>query len=51
MFEKTEWDRYEKRQDPRCSHCMMHCSVEPTIARQAGTTFKDLVEMVRWNFS
>jgi|SRR5579863_600122 len=51
MFAKTDWDRYEKREDPRCEHCMMHCSVEPTIARQAGTTFKDLVEMVRWNFS
>lgn len=51
MFEQTNWEKYEKRQDPRCDNCMMHCSVEPTIARQAGTTFRDLVDMVRWNFS
>jgi hopanoid biosynthesis associated radical SAM protein HpnH len=51
MFRQTEWEKYEKRQDPRCEHCMMHCSVEPTVARQSGTTFRDLIEIFRWNFS
>ncbi len=51
LFEATDWDKYEKRNDPRCTNCMMSCSVEPTVAREAGSNWKDLVQMVRWNLS
>lgn len=51
LMEQTDWEKYEKRDDSRCTNCMMHCSVEPTVMRETGKNVKDLMEMVRWNLS
>ncbi len=51
LFDQTEWKRFEKREDPRCQNCMMHCSVEPTVVRETGRNWRDMAEMIRWNLS
>ena len=51
LLDQTDWDRFEKREDPRCTNCMMHCSVEPTIVREMGSNWRDVAEMIRWNLS
>ena len=51
LMEKTDWERYERREDPRCSNCMMHCSVEPTVMREAGKTVRDAFTMLKWNLT
>jgi hopanoid biosynthesis associated radical SAM protein HpnH len=51
LLDQTDWDRFEKREDPRCRNCMMHCSVEPTVVRETSKNLRDMVEMVRWNLS
>ena len=30
LLESTDWDRYGRGRDPRCSNCMAHCGYEPT---------------------
>jgi len=30
LLESTEWERYGRGRDPRCSNCMAHCGYEPT---------------------
>lgn len=51
LMEKTPWENYGVHRDPRCRQCMMHSGFEPTIVRSLGRNFRDLWEMVRWNFS
>jgi hopanoid biosynthesis associated radical SAM protein HpnH len=51
LMAKTDWEKYERRDDPRCANCMMHCSVEPTVMRESGKRVRDVVTMLRWNLS
>jgi hopanoid biosynthesis associated radical SAM protein HpnH len=51
LMSSTDWEKYERREDPRCRNCMMHCSVEPTVMRETGRSFRDVVTMLRWNLS
>jgi len=51
LLDGTDWERFEKREDPRCRNCMMHCSVEPTVVRETGQNWRDMAEMIRWNLS
>jgi len=51
LLDQTDWKRFEKREDPRCKNCMMHCSVEPTVVREMGSNWRDVAEMIRWNLS
>ncbi len=30
LMESTEWEKYGVGNDPRCTHCMVHCGFEPT---------------------
>jgi hopanoid biosynthesis associated radical SAM protein HpnH len=30
LLETTEWEKYGRGRDPRCSNCMAHCGYEPT---------------------
>jgi hypothetical protein len=50
-MEKTDWSRYGVGRDKRCSQCMMHCGFEPTEVNEVGKRWKDLAEIIRWNFS
>ena len=51
LIEDTQWDKFVERKDPRCRDCMMHCGVEPTAVEEVGKSFKDVVELVKWNFT
>ena len=51
LMTQTDWKKYEKREDARCANCMMHCSVEPTIVRETGKNFRDMLTMIKWNLS
>lgn len=51
LMEQTDWEKYEKRDDPRCTNCMMHSSVEPTVMRESGKNLRDMLTMMKWNLS
>ena len=51
LMGKTDWEKYENKRDERCNNCMMHSGFEPTVIREVGKSWKDLWEMLRWNFS
>lgn len=51
LMENTDWEKFEKRKDVRCTHCMMHSSVEPTIMRESSKNLHDMLTMVKWNLS
>jgi hopanoid biosynthesis associated radical SAM protein HpnH len=49
LMEKTDWDRYENRQDPRCTNCMVHSGFEATVVRNAFSQPCDLLKLAIWN--
>ena len=51
MMDTTDWERFVKREDPRCRDCMMHSGVEATAVREVGKSARDIYEMVRWNLT
>ncbi len=51
LMDQTEWEKYEDRKDARCTNCMMHSSVEPTIMQESGKNLRDMITMLKWNFS
>jgi hopanoid biosynthesis associated radical SAM protein HpnH len=51
MMEKTDWSRYGVGRDERCAQCMMHCGFEPTVVNEVGKSWKDILEMIIWNFT
>ncbi|MBI5191051.1 MAG: adenosyl-hopene transferase HpnH [Nitrospirae bacterium] len=51
MMDDVAWDKYIKREDPRCKDCMLHSGVEPTAVQEVGKSLKDIIEIIRWNLS
>lgn len=49
LMESTDWERFEKKQDPRCRHCMTHCGFEPSVMLQAQRSVKDALRMLTWD--
>jgi hypothetical protein len=49
MMEAFDWPRFEKREDPRCEHCLMHCGHEPSAAISSTTNLRDGLRMLRWS--
>lgn len=49
MIEKTDWERYENRIDPRCRDCMVHSGFEATTVRNAFSSPCDLLRLALWN--
>jgi len=50
LMEKTDWDRYESGEDPRCRNCMVHSGYEATAMRHAFSNPRDLLRLALWNF-
>ena len=50
-MERTDWDKYQEGNDPRCKNCMMHCGFEPTVVLGGGKRLSDIIEMAKWSFS
>ncbi|MFC2149141.1 adenosyl-hopene transferase HpnH [Candidatus Auribacterota bacterium] len=51
MMKETQWHKYGTGNDPRCRNCMMHSGYEPTIVSEAGKSKRDILRMLKWNFS
>lgn len=51
MMEDVDWDKYVRREDPRCRDCMLHSGVEPTAVQEVGKSLRDVIEIIRWNLS
>lgn len=48
FIDDTQWSSYGKGSDQRCNNCMAHCGIEPTVALQAASSFKDGLRMAMW---
>jgi len=49
LMGQTDWERFERQEDPRCRDCMVHCGFEPSAVFQGR--LGDLFEMVKWNIT
>ena len=41
LLAETEWERYGRGKDPRCSNCMAHCGYEPSAVAQTTSSLKE----------
>ncbi len=48
FIDGVDWGKYGPGNDERCTNCMAHCGVEPTIALTAQDSIKDALTMARW---
>lgn len=48
FMQATNWRYYEKRIDPRCQNCMVHCGYEATAARETMHSMSDSLRMLWW---
>ena len=46
LLETTEWSKYGRGRDPRCSNCMAHCGYEPTAVLAATRSLKQMLRSV-----
>jgi hopanoid biosynthesis associated radical SAM protein HpnH len=40
LIETTDWEKYGRGRDPRCSNCMAHCGYEPTAVLAATRSLR-----------
>jgi hopanoid biosynthesis associated radical SAM protein HpnH len=50
LMEKTDWPRFENKEDPRCKHCMVHSGFEPTVSVGTGIGLIERLQMMSWSF-
>ena len=46
LLQTTDWDRYGRGRDPRCSNCMAHCGHEPTAVLAAMGSLEEALRAV-----
>jgi hypothetical protein len=51
LMRETDWERFERQEDPRCKECMVHCGFEPSAVFQGSHRLGDLIEMLKWNIT
>jgi hopanoid biosynthesis associated radical SAM protein HpnH len=49
LMDRTPWERFESRTDPRCRDCMVHSGYEATVQRIAFSRPTDLLRLALWN--
>jgi hopanoid biosynthesis associated radical SAM protein HpnH len=47
LIDETDWDRYGRGKDPRCSNCMAHCGYEPTAVLATMSSLKETIRAAR----
>ncbi|HZP54529.1 adenosyl-hopene transferase HpnH [Actinocrinis sp.] len=47
LIETTEWDKYGRGKDERCSNCMAHCGYEPTAVLATTSSLKESLRAMR----
>ncbi len=43
LIETTDWEKYGRGRDPRCSNCMAHCGYEPSAVLETMGSIKQTV--------
>jgi hopanoid biosynthesis associated radical SAM protein HpnH len=46
LIETTDWSKYGRGNDPRCSNCMAHCGYEPSAVLQSMDSMRESLRMV-----
>jgi hopanoid biosynthesis associated radical SAM protein HpnH len=46
LIETTEWDKFGRGKDERCSNCMAHCGYEPTAVMATMSSLKESLRAV-----
>lgn len=46
LIETTEWDKFGRGKDERCSNCMAHCGYEPTAVLATMSSLKESLRAV-----
>jgi hopanoid biosynthesis associated radical SAM protein HpnH len=49
LINKTAWQKYRQRKDPRCQNCLMHSGFEATVALQGPKNLRDFLQLISWN--
>jgi hopanoid biosynthesis associated radical SAM protein HpnH len=47
LIETTEWEKYGRGKDERCSNCMAHCGYEPTAVLATTSSLKESLRAMR----
>lgn len=47
LIETTDWEKYGRGKDPRCSNCMAHCGYEPTAVLATMGSLKESLRALR----
>ncbi|MGH3415219.1 MAG: adenosyl-hopene transferase HpnH [Actinocrinis sp.] len=47
LVETTDWDKYGRGKDERCSNCMAHCGYEPTAVLATTSSLKESLRAMR----
>ncbi|HZU56653.1 MAG TPA: adenosyl-hopene transferase HpnH [Actinocrinis sp.] len=47
LIETTDWDKYGRGKDERCSNCMAHCGYEPTAVLATTSSLKESLRAMR----
>ncbi|HEY3868181.1 MAG TPA: adenosyl-hopene transferase HpnH [Actinocrinis sp.] len=47
LVETTDWDKYGRGRDERCSNCMAHCGYEPTAVLATTSSLKQSIRALR----
>ena len=51
LMGSTNWEYYEKRIDPRCQNCMVHCGYEASAQRETTASVTDSLKMLWWTLT
>lgn len=49
LMDDTAWETYGVGNDPRCTHCMVHCGFEASAVEAATSSATNLWHMARWH--
>jgi len=49
LWNTTDWEYRESRQDNLCKNCMMHSGFEASAVFELKHSPKDMVRMAAWN--
>jgi hopanoid biosynthesis associated radical SAM protein HpnH len=47
LVETTDWEKYGRGRDPRCSNCMAHCGYEPSAVIATAGSLRESIRAVR----
>lgn len=49
LISKTPWQKYQRKEDPRCQNCLMHSGFEATVVLNGSKKPRELLQLISWN--